>query len=263
MTSPGSLDSAITVETPEGIEFSLFPAGPVIRGCAWTVDLCLQWVIIIIISSLSDFFGGGAGSWMLLLLLFCVDWFYYVLWEIFGQGQSPGKRLLGIRVVRGEGSPVNPGASFLRNLLRFADTFLFLCPIALLTMLFSRGYRRLGDWAADTLVVYTARSLAFSALPAPGLRPGPLPGTGEGGAETGAAGQGAAGGTAPPVLSGEEKQGILMFARRYALLGRARADEIAAPYVRVLRGDSPEAEALSPGASADYLLDISRRFLGE
>jgi uncharacterized RDD family membrane protein YckC len=255
MASPGSLDSAITVETPEGIEFSLFPAGPVIRGCAWAVDLCLQWVLIIIISSVSDFFGGSSGSWMLLLLLFCVDWFYYVLWEIFGRGQSPGKRLLGIRVVRGEGSPVNPGASFLRNLLRFADTFLFLCPIALVTMLFSRGYRRLGDWAADTLVVYTVQSLALSALPASSfsLR------NRVGGAEMSATGQGAA----QPALSGEEKQGILMFARRYALLGRARADEIAAPYVRVLRGDPPEAEALSPGASADYLLDISRRFLGE
>jgi uncharacterized RDD family membrane protein YckC len=255
MTGPGSLDSVITVETPEGIEFSLFPAGPVIRGCAWAIDQCLQWILIITVTVVSDFFGGRAGSWMLLLMLFCIDWFYHVLWEILCGGQSPGKRLLGIRVVRGDGSPVNPGASFLRNLLRFADTFLFLCPIALLTMLFSRGYRRLGDWAADTLVVYTAQSLAVSVLPVLALA-------------SGGQGPGPAGGERspvfiPPALSGEEKQGILMFARRYALLGRARADEIAAPYVRALRGDSPEAEELPPGAAADYLLDISRRFLGE
>ena len=160
---------------------------------------------------------------------------------------------MGIRVLRSDGSPVNTGASFLRNLIRFADTFLFLCPIALVTMLLSRGCRRLGDWAADTLVVYTVQSLSVSALPAFAFLPRD-------------------GGKAAPLrevpvaeaaglnLSGEEKQGILMFARRYTLLGRARADEIASPYVRAMRGG--DAEELPPGAAADYLLAISRRLGG-
>lgn len=247
------------METPEGIEFALFPAGPVVRGCAWGIDQAIQWVLVTVIS-VSSFLEGTTGSWMLLLVLFCVDWFYHVIWEVFGRGQSPGKRLLGIRVVRSDGSPVNPGASFLRNLIRFADTFLFLCPISLVTMLLSHGYRRLGDWAADTLVVYTVQSLSVSALPALAF----LPKDGEKG--TALRGRSAAeGGVVPPGLSGEEKQGILMFARRYTLLGRARADEIASPYVKVLRGDedAPDAGDLPPGAAADYLLTLSRRLVGE
>jgi uncharacterized RDD family membrane protein YckC len=248
-SSTALLDSGVVVESPEGIEFTLFPAGPLIRGCAWAVDLAVQWGIITIITIVSDFFQGEGGSWMLLLLLFCVDWFYHTLWEIFCRGQSPGKLLLGIRVLRGDGSPVNPGASFLRNLLRFADTFLFLCPVALLSMLLSRGFRRLGDWAGDTLVVYTSQSLAVSSFPA---LASPAPG----------AGLSAGGGG---ILSGEEKQGILMFLRRYPLLGRARADEIALPLAEALRGsaeEGPENPPL-PGGAAAYLLDIGKRLLGD
>jgi uncharacterized RDD family membrane protein YckC len=245
-----SVDSALAVETPEGIEFVLFPAGPAIRSCAWGIDQAIQWVFVIIIITVSTLQGYAGGSWVLLLMLFGIEWFYHVLWEIFGRGQSPGKRLMGIRVVRGDGSPVNPGASFLRNLLRFSDTFLFLCPIALVTMLLSRGYRRLGDWAADTLVVYTVRSFSVSLLPGRGLPRG---------TEAAPAAEASDAGVVPVFLSGEEKQGILMFTRRYALLGRARADEIALPYVTTLQG----AEGLSPGAAADYLLGIGRRIAGE
>ncbi|MDR1443601.1 MAG: RDD family protein [Treponema sp.] len=246
-TSAESVDSTISVETPEGIEFVLFPAGPAIRACAWGIDQAIQWMLIIAIFTVSGFFENAGGGWMLLLMLFGIEWFYHILWENFGGGQSPGKRLLGIRVVRGNGSPVNPGASFLRNLLRFADTFLFLCPIALVTMLLSQGYRRLGDWAADTLVVYTARSL-------PGQGPAGR-GAPASSAETSAAGADAA---VPASLSGEEKQGILMFARRYTLLGRARAGEIALPYVKALRG----ADELPPEDAADYLLGIGQRISG-
>jgi uncharacterized RDD family membrane protein YckC len=258
-----SLDSGITVESPEGIEFTLFPAGPLIRGCAWGIDKVIQWILLLIFTIVSQFFNGEGGGWILLLLIFCVDWFYHTLWEIFCRGQSPGKLLLGLRVLRSDGSPVNPGASFLRNLLRFADTFLFLCPVALISMLLSRGFRRLGDWTGGTLVVYTAQSLSISALP-------------RGGAEESFLSLGGnvpAGG--PGVLSGEEKQGILMFVRRYPLLGRARAGEIAAPFVRSLQGPDEDGyepeepgelgglEELAPGEAADYLLGIGKRLAGD
>jgi uncharacterized RDD family membrane protein YckC len=300
--SPGeSLDSVVTVETPEGIEFTLFPAGPLIRGCAWGIDTLIQWFLIMVILAVSNFFNDGGGSWGVLLLFFCIDWFYHTGWEVFCRGQSPGKRLMGIRVVRGDGSPVNPGASFLRNLLRFADTFLFLCPIALLTMLISRGCRRLGDWVGGTLVVYTAQSLPVSILALGlgmlrggrsgsgftrdrGILPGgaaselpPGDGDGDGFSRLG-----------PPLaITGEERQGILMFARRYPLLGRARANEIAAPYVRALwnvsfwgdtgdaggsgdGGDARDAgdtglgsEEPLPFPAAEYLLDMGRRIAGD
>ncbi|MDR1238703.1 MAG: RDD family protein [Treponema sp.] len=228
-------DSSLGVLTPEGIEFALFPAGLPIRACAWGLDKLIQWIVLIIINIAASLWKNTGGAWFTMLLMFGVEWFYYCIFELLCRGQSPGKRIMGIRVVRDDGSPVNPGASLLRNLLRFADTFLFLCPIALISMAASRGFRRLGDWAAGTLVVYTAKALsaprrASGSLPV--QFPPPL--------------------SAPP-LSPEEKQAILMFARRYPLLGTARADEIAGPYVQALGGG---------GASA-YLLGLAGKITGD
>jgi uncharacterized RDD family membrane protein YckC len=247
-------DSSLAVETPEGIEFVLFPAGPLIRSCAWGIDQIIQGVLVIALAVVSGFLGRNGGVWIVLILSFCLDWFYHVAWELFWQGQSPGKKIMGLRVVRGSGMPVNPGASFLRNLLRFADTFLFLYPIALASMSASRGFRRLGDWAADTLVVYTSQSLAPPRLPARlrNAQPAAFPTAAFPTAGFPAAAFPAA---PPPALSGEEKRGLRMFAQRYPLLGKARADEIARDYALSLKGETVWNE--EDGSPAEYLLGIA------
>jgi uncharacterized RDD family membrane protein YckC len=231
-------DSSVGVETPEGVEFVLFPAGPLIRSCAWGIDQMIQGVLMIALALVLDILGEEGGIWFLLILIFCLDWFYHTAWELLWRGQSPGKRIMGLRVVRSGGMPVNPGSSFLRNLLRFADTFLFLYPLVLTSMTVSRGFKRLGDWVADTLVVYTSQSLALPRLSAgfpkmPPVFPVPAPRT---------------------ALRGEEKRGLRMFAQRYSLLGRARADEIARPYAASLRGTENWDEGESP---AEYLLALA------
>ncbi|MDR0878755.1 MAG: RDD family protein [Treponema sp.] len=247
MTASGykeGVDSSLGVLTPEGIEFTLFPAGLPIRTCAYAIDKSIQWaflLIIIIVASLSGNFGG---RWMMLILLFLIDWFYHVIFELLFRGQSPGKRIMGIRVVRSDGSPVNPGSSLLRNLLRFADTFFFLCPIALITMSASGGFRRLGDWAGGTLVIYAAGATSAPPLRAPEDVPPSLRIDGI---------------FKPDIsrLSHAEKQAILMFARRYPLLGEARANEIAQVFVCCLRQDAPA--EISDSA---YLLAAARRLAG-
>jgi uncharacterized RDD family membrane protein YckC len=235
---PVYADSSLGVETPEGVEFVLFPAGPLIRSCAWGIDQMIQGALMVALMLVSDTLRGQGGVWVVLILVFCLDWFYHVAWETLCRGQSPGKRIMGLRVVRSGGMPVNPGASFLRNLLRFADTFLFLYPIALVSMTASRGFRRLGDWVGDTLVVYTAQSLS-PRLSGPLLKTPlsvfPVP--------------------APPVaLKGKEKRGLRMFAQRYPLLGKARADEIAGPYAASLKGLETWEGEDSP---AEYLLGLA------
>jgi uncharacterized RDD family membrane protein YckC len=232
-------DSSLVVETPEGVEFVLFPAGPLIRSCAWGIDGMIQGALMMALALISGVLGSQGGMWILLVLAFCLDWFYHVAWELLCRGQSPGKRIMGLRVLRSGGMPVNPGASFLRNLLRFADTFLFLYPIALASMAASRGFRRLGDWVADTLVVYTAQSLASPRFSGSSLRP-PAPVFSVPGP--------------PAALGGEEKRGLRMFARRYPLLGRARADEIARPYAASLKGMETWDREDSP---AEYLLGLA------
>jgi hypothetical protein len=152
---------------------------------------------------------------------------------------------MGIRVVRGDGSPVNPGASFLRNLLRFADGFLYLSLIAFLCMAGSKGFRRFGDWAADTLVIYTARTRLPARFTSPALREQAIPWLADIPAIV-----------PPGFLDYEEKQGLFMFARRYPLLGKERADEIARPWAAKLKqGD----EKIS---DSEYLLGIAHTLSG-
>jgi uncharacterized RDD family membrane protein YckC len=234
-------DTALGVQTPEGIEFIIYPAGLPIRACAWVIDGLIQGFFLLAIIIVMGLMSEALGVWFLLIILFALDWFYHTAFEVFCKGQSPGKRVMKIRVVRGDGSPVNPGASFLRNLLRIADSFMFLYLIVFICMLVSPGFRRLGDWAADTLVVYTEYARSPVKI-------------------------GSFNNRVPQLLADfpmvfpsrklvyEEKQALLMFARRYPLLGKARSDEIAGIWVPKLQeGQAPESE----GDSA-YLLGIAR-----
>jgi uncharacterized RDD family membrane protein YckC len=239
----GSADSALSVQTPEGIEFILYPAGLPIRACAWTIDSFIQGIALFAILIMAGILGEKLGIWVLFLIIFALDWFYHMAFEIFFRGQSPGKRFMGIRVIRRDGSPVNPGASFLRNLLRFADTFMFLYLIAFICMLVSPAFRRFGDWVADTLVVYTANARTPGRFTSPALKKSAMPWLADIPLVS-----------PPGKLNYEEKQALLMFARRYPLLGKARADEIARIWTGKLQGVEPSGEFAD---DAIYLLGIA------
>ncbi len=70
-------------------------------------------------------FLGKLGAGLGLLLTFIMTWWYMVLFEVLNQGRSPGKQMMGLRVVHDDGTPVGWAASLLRNLLRFADILPF------------------------------------------------------------------------------------------------------------------------------------------
>jgi uncharacterized RDD family membrane protein YckC len=230
-------DPSLEALTPEGVKFVLSPAGLPVRTLAYGIDKIAQWIFIISIFIASLFLQGAMGMWLFLLLYFCVDWFYHVICELAFSGQSLGKRMTGIRVIKSNGAPVDPTSSFLRNLLRFADTFFFFFPIALVSITASRGFKRLGDWAGDTIVVYSQTAAGFprniSNLLA---KHTPIP---------------------LHSLSHDEKQAILNFARRYPLLGESRANEIAGIYAPYLRDDS------SSLSDAAFLLGVARYISGE
>jgi len=236
-------DSVLGVQTPEGIEYYLYPAGFAARACALAIDSLIQGVLIIVFVIFTGILGRATGMWFLFILTFVINWFYHTAFDIFNRGQSPGKKIMGLRVVKGDGTPVNPGASFLRNLLRFADTFMFLYLIAFICMLVSPGFRRLGDWVADTLVVYADK--AQSRFISPALRRSDMPWLSD----------------FPSLfparrLGYKEKQAVLMFARRYPLLGKARAGEVAGIWAEELRPDGNDASAEA------VLLGIARSISG-
>jgi len=141
------------VETPEGVVFDLRPAGPVARFAAYAIDFIICTTVYFILLISFSFMGRmGVGLWM--ICLFLGQWFYPVLFEVNFGGATPGKRIMGICVVEDSGLPVGIGASITRNLFWFVDFLPMAWGLGVMSMILTRDFKRLGDLAAGTQVVY-------------------------------------------------------------------------------------------------------------
>lgn len=150
------LDTLRRIETPEGVELTLAVAGPVPRALAWLIDGLIRLALYSVLSFALTFAGDiGWGVW--LIALFLIEWFYPVVFEIYRDGATPGKAALGLRVLQDDGTPVNPSASMVRNLLRSIDFLPFMYGAGLITMLLNADFKRLGDLVAGTVVVHRDR----------------------------------------------------------------------------------------------------------
>ena len=92
------------------------------------------------------------------ILVFALFWGYYMVFEVTSNGQTLGKRALGLRVIKDGGYPIGFADSAIRNLVRVVDFLPFFYGAGLLTMLINGNWKRLGDLAAGTLVVKMART---------------------------------------------------------------------------------------------------------
>ncbi len=165
------LDTSRRVSTPEGIELTLNLAGPVPRALAWAVDFFLRALVVIGVVLVASYLG-TAGWGLVAIVAFVMEWLAPAWFEVLWNGQTPGKRALGIAVVHDDGTPVRWGSALTRNLLRAVDFLPFLYGLGLVTMLANRDFKRLGDLAAGTVVVYAPGRAAARALPAaPPLAP--------------------------------------------------------------------------------------------
>ncbi|OLD59190.1 MAG: hypothetical protein AUF60_06720 [Gemmatimonadetes bacterium 13_1_20CM_69_28] len=127
------------------------------RAAAAMTDLVLIALLLVPLQIATDQLGleTALGRWasaLLYLLLSFALFAYYILFEGLNSGRTPGKILLGIRVVMDTGRPITPAAAVLRNLVRAGEYAALLLPAAL-TMLLHRSNKRLGDLAAGTIVV--------------------------------------------------------------------------------------------------------------
>lgn len=147
------LDTVVSAETPEGIAIELRPAGLSSRCFAYLVDLLIRFGVIYAVAIATTLMG-GFGLGLLLILAFALEWFYPVVFELSRWGATPGKRVMGIKVVMDNGLPITPAASITRNLLRAADFLPALYAFGVTSMLMRGDFKRLGDIAANTLVVY-------------------------------------------------------------------------------------------------------------
>ena len=215
------LDNIFSYETPEGVELRLELAGPMVRGLAWLTDFSIRALAYLVLAA-TLLWWGGVGKGLFLLAVFCVEWLYPVIFEAL-TGTTPGKRFLGLEVVRENGAPLDWTGALLRNLLRAAD-FLPLCnALGLLTMLVHPKLQRLGDIAAGTLVIYRQDSLAQERIP-----------------EHPPA-------ACPQALAPAEQRLILDYCARSAQLPPQRAAELAALTPALTRGKRPEQALLALG----------------
>ncbi len=202
--APGAellLDTVRSYETPEGIALEIRLAGPVVRALAWAIDLAIRLALYLALA-----FGlallGGLGTGLILIGLFLIEWFYPTLFEVW-RGATPGKQAMGLSVIHDNGTPLGWSAALIRNLLRAADFFPLLYATGLVCMLLNRDFKRLGDLAAGSLVVYRDEAPKRQALPAaPALPP-------------------------PQGLGFEEQRLLLSFAERSPRLSAERNRELA------------------------------------
>ena len=93
------------------------------------------------------------GAAILLLFYFFLYFGYFALFEIIWNGQTPGKRKAGIRVIKDSGRPLTPAESIARNLMRIVDWMPVFYAVGILTAVLNKENKRLGDLVAGSLVV--------------------------------------------------------------------------------------------------------------
>jgi uncharacterized RDD family membrane protein YckC len=154
----------IIIETPEKIKFSYHIAEIGTRIAAYFIDEIIQLLILGFILLILIIFGismqafgeekltlfGGA---FFLIMVFLFRWFYFVLFEVIMEGQSPGKKATRIRVIRSNGDSLDLETIVLRNFIRAVDGFPILPFVGGFVAFIDSQNRRLGDIIAGTIVV--------------------------------------------------------------------------------------------------------------
>lgn len=208
------LDTRQSLETPEGALLPLTPAGFGVRVLAQMLDILIRYGIVIVIFIVLSLLG-KMGTGIALILAFLLEWFYPVYFEVSRQGRTPGKKWMGIRVVNDDGTPISFGPSLLRNLLRFVDFLPMLYLTGIIASLCNRQFKRLGDLAAGSMVIYEAPPAREPSFEVRGQLP------------------------VPADFSTDEQRALLAFAERSQYLSAERQSELATILLPVIGSKDP------------------------
>jgi uncharacterized RDD family membrane protein YckC len=151
-----SKTNTLLVQTPEGIVFSLMLAGPVTRFLAWALDMACIGALSSAVGTALGLLGllsADLARGMIVLAYFVIHVGYGIALEWFWRGQTIGKRLLRLRVMDAQGLRLQFSQIVIRNLLRFVDMLPAFYLLGGMACLASRRAQRLGDFAANTIVV--------------------------------------------------------------------------------------------------------------
>lgn len=153
------------IETAQNVSISQNAAGVGERILAYIIDGAVMLTYIFLSGSLMDAMGLNQGErWVYFLIIGLPPFLYFLLWEIFWNGQTPGKAALNLRVVKLDGS--KPGLSdfLIRWLLRIIDITLTSGSVAIVSILLNGRGQRLGDLAAGTTVIQEKSEVGFDQI---------------------------------------------------------------------------------------------------
>ena len=154
----------LTIETPEQIPLEFLLAGIGSRFLALALDTAIQVLagalLLIaagVIAGLTLTDSPQGATWAMAALVFA--WFlihfaYFAFFEVFWNGQTPGKRHVHLRVIKDSGRPITAYEAISRNLLRIVDSLPVIYAVAIVSALLSAKSKRLGDYVAGTVVVH-------------------------------------------------------------------------------------------------------------
>ena len=169
------MDRTLDVRTPESITLTYELAGIGSRFLAVAIDFVIQLAVLALViwgifllakagGNVSHLHPSGAerfwtnvGVGVIVAIMFLVFFGYFIAFESLWNGQTPGKRALGLRVVRDGGYPIDFTAALVRNLIRVGEVAFGAYAIAGIVAMLSPENKRVGDLAAGTIVVRDAR----------------------------------------------------------------------------------------------------------
>lgn len=154
----------LTIETPEQIALEYPLAGIGSRFMAFFYDSLIQLVITLVVIVVMIFVAPDLGkywptawNWVAAVYVFvgfCLYWGYFAAFEALWNGQTPGKRKAGIRVIKDSGRPITAFEAISRNFLRVIDSMPGMYGVAVISIFVDKQSRRLGDMVAGTVVVH-------------------------------------------------------------------------------------------------------------
>lgn len=207
------LDTRHSLETPEGASLPLTPAGFGVRCIAQLIDIFIRTIAYMILAIPISFIDSSGG--VILIMVFLLEWFYPVFFEVTRHGRTPGKKSMKIHVINDDATPVTFAPSLLRNLLRVVDLLPVFYLTGIITSLCNKQFKRLGDLAAGTMVVYDIPAVRDPSFDAKGQMP------------------------VPSDFSTDEQRALLAFAERSKFLSSERQSELAIILQPVIHAKDP------------------------
>ena len=164
------IEETLQLDTPENVQINYELAGIGSRFLATLIDQLWLLLIRVLVGLIGFAFVSAldfdeeatsvVGA-VAVLIFFVLGWGYYIFFEINWNGQTPGKRRLGIRVIKMNGLPLSSSEAVIRNLMRIVDGLPASYGVGIVTMFFNKQARRVGDLTAGTLVIYEQTELSL------------------------------------------------------------------------------------------------------